>query len=321
MTKSFLEFVNEHLLLFEEIAGKSGILLFERPIEATKFLCKFVEETGPNDEVIKFDASKDSHVEMYFYILKNVSIWYSNRYGEAFARISQKTIKGIVLIWGACFLMDIPINYTKPGKTEKTFWVHFPVSVHDHEDSMDWLLLPPNLDRLSSGEVSDIRIKCDTIAAKVRSIYNKLIAMPSDDFLLDGLISNVFHNMEGAAANLFIGRGIDYNQSVYFNVHMAIECAFKALLKNKQGCFERGHDLRSLYIQCKKFLPLMEESKLASIPEWSKVNKFRYGEYAKFDIFAYNDAYKAMLDIVDKALEPMVTWIFRDASFELKRMK
>lgn len=315
---SFLEFIDEHLNFFDETVAASGMPLPDRPMKAASFICEFVDEIDKEGEIKKFDLSIDAHQEIFFYIFRKVNRWYAQRYGDAFLSFSRKVIKGMVLIWGIFFLMEVPLSFTRPGKPGKTYWLHYPNIVHANENPMKWLISPPNLSNIPSNELEKVEHNCGALATKLRCISNKIIAISPRDNTFNSLIANVSKHIESAATNLFVGPHFSNNLSVYWDVQMAIECAFKALSQQKNGTFQKTHDLPTLYGACKASLPGLEESTVAQIPGWKEMIKYRYGMGKTFDVFSYNRVYRAMLNIVDEAVTPMIAIVLKDAAFELR---
>jgi hypothetical protein len=318
---SISDYLNTELAIIDELMISNGIPLRQRPSLALEIISDHIIEAKIDEKKFKPILGSDDSASqrIFFYLHNNITTWYKYKYGKAFSSLSSNKICGLVVCMATQFLIDVPITILKPSKQNKTYWLHFPLNIHDSENPISWLRSPPNLSRLSPKELSGLTNSCKDITILIRNLYNKIIGIFKGSTAFNGLIDNTLTHIKGAATKSFPSHDSDINAAATYEIQMACESIFKALLLQKRGGFPKTHHLKDLYNEAREYLIDFDYSIIERIPSWNRINKYRYGESDSINLIDYNEAYQAMLYIVDSVSKPMVSIWLKEAAIELAK--
>lgn len=316
----FYETISEHLAFIDHVLSLESVPLGSRPMRATvEFVERFLIEVrdGKSGNKIDVMSEKEGASRWFFYIFKQVNKWYYKRYGNVISKSSRENIKGLVLIWGAPFIINIPIVVTKPGLPGKTVKIYFLRSLQKDENPINWLRYPPNFNSMTETEFENVRNECREVSLALRSITNDLFGVYEDDAEFNGLLNNVWYYLESNATRALASGQAGNSTAIYWNIQMTCECAFKALLKQKIGSFPTTHDLLHLYDLALPYIDDLDKEVLKNIPKHREMIKLRYGQSGDINIIKYYAAYNCMLEVIRKVVKSMVSLSLKDAWFEM----
>jgi len=93
-----------------------------------------------------------------------------DRYGQAPLRSKDRGAPGLVLLFGTPFKLGVPLGVpltlTEQGALPDTVWVIFPTNVQPGEAVLDWIVGPPNLERLTADERSELEKDICSVASR-----------------------------------------------------------------------------------------------------------------------------------------------------------
>lgn len=318
---SFLESSSEHLRLLDDALASDGVVLRRRPFQAAwQFAQLFILKIRDGEESVPDLSSSDFVSERWFrFLYHEIESWYRQRYGSAFDAPTSRTVTGLVLIWDTPFALEVPISVTRPGIPGETIWLSFPNGVLDNEDPKDWLSSPPNFDTMTHKELAKVTAASRDIALGLRSVHVKLIGIPSSDPVVRRFLEGVRLHVELAAEHVLSGRQNETISRAYWEIQMACECSYKALLQQKTGDFIETHDLFLLHDAVTSYQPPLRRDLLKGLPRWKDMIERRYGQTSDTSITAFHRAYNTMLQVVGAVLNPIATLRLGNASFEIAR--
>lgn len=267
----------------DPIFEKEGLPLRHRPFQAAKeivqnFVIEVKEGEGPAQ---KPGTATDFVITPWFkHVFRATSKWYETRLGQAMAP-KKDTISGAVLIYGVPFRIAIPTTTTRPGKPGhggmvETVWVRFPDTVLADENVTSWLITPPNLEAMPAATLADVQKQITDMATALRSIRTNLMAAGATGDAI-GLQKGVLANLE-TFVELIHTQEPKCIQKAYWELQMACESAFKAVLLQRKGQFREIHDLFLLYDDLNAVRPLgVSRDLLKGLPKWKEMAELRYG--------------------------------------------
>jgi hypothetical protein len=247
-------------------------------------------------------------------LYRAITIWYRDRCGEGFAEPSASVVSGLVLIWGNPFAIEVPTHIIRPAQHGLTAFLSFPESVTDSENSTDWLVSPPNLDQMPAQERKKVSSECRRVASLLRSIKVKLLGIDHSNAVVKGFLAGIKLHIESAPEHIFRTRQEDGIPRAYWELQMACECAYKALLMQKTGTFQETHDLFLLHDEATQHKMSLSRDLVKRIPRWKDMVSLRYGQAESPTVVEFYEAYKVMLRIVEAALQPMVELVLGEAT-------
>ena len=318
--ESLSSIITEALPELDAALAAREIALIERPLLATiEFARGFVLEVRDGDRQWTLDLESPQFVtEQWFRTLyQEIDSWYRTRYGDAIESFPS-TVKGFVLIWGTPFTLEVPTTVTTPGTPGKTVWLSFPDSVLDTENPTNWLIAPPNLNAMSASDLEKVTADCKEISSLLRSIMASLMGVLRSDPIVQGFLNGVQLHMEVAAEHAVRSRHEGATPRAYWEIQIACECAYKALLQMKTGSYRATHDLFVLHDQAEPYGVTVKRDLLKNLPRWEEMVDLRYGQVDP-TITAFYKAYRTMLRLVEAALAPMVILGLGKASFEIAK--
>jgi hypothetical protein len=314
--------IAEILPSLDSALASNDVDLTERPFLAVlNFAKAFVLEIKDGDKQWTPDMDSPQFVtERWFRALyQEIEEWYRVRYGAALEKSPPRTANGFVLIWGTPFALRVPITVIEPGTPGKTVWVSFPDSVADAENPVEWLVAPPNFAAMSASDLADVTAECKEVSSLLRSIMVKLIGIQLGSPIVQGFLNGVRLHIEVAAEHVTREQQEGVTSRAYWEIQMACECAYKALLQQRRGSFIETHDLFRLHDEAEQYGLAVKRDSLKKLPRWKKMVELRYGQTLDPAISSFYEAYKVMLRVVNAVITPMVTLGIGKASFEIAR--
>jgi HEPN domain-containing protein len=314
--------IAERLPTLDSILASNDVALTERPFLATvDFARAFVLEIKDGDKQWTPDLESPQFVtDQWFRALdQEIESWYRQRYGAAFEKSPPRTGSGLVLIWGTPFGLKVPVTVVRPGTPGRTVWVSFPDSVLDTEDPASWVVSPPNLGAMSDSDLEKFTAECKEISSLLRSIMAKLMGIQLSNPVVQGFLNGVRFHVEVAAEHIIRERHEGVAPRAYWEIQMACECAYKALLQQKSGSFIQTHDLFLLHDKAEPYGLAIKRDILKKLPRWKDMIELRYGQTVDPAITGFYEAYRIMLRVVDAVLAPIVTLGLGKASLEIAK--
>lgn len=312
--------IADRLPSLDSLLAAEGVPLSHRPFQAAiEFVQLYVLDVrGENVSGSPDLSSSDLYSQDWFRaVYRDVEAWYERRYGPAFTKSVSRTITGLVVMWDTAFEIQVPISITRPGTPGKTIWLSFPDTVLAAEDPTLWLPASPNLDSMRYSERAKFVASCRQVASLLRSILVSAMGIPQDDSIVRGFLNGLRINIEAAAEHPLrnVRRG-SLSQACW-NVQLACEFAYKALLQQTTGSFIETHDLFVLHDRPSLQHLSLHRDLLKRLPRWERMVELRYGQGEEPSMRAFSRAYLAMLQIVATVLRPIVRTRFENAAFEI----
>jgi HEPN domain-containing protein len=151
---------------------------------------------------------------------------------------------------------------------------------------------------------------CREVASLLRSIMVKLMGIQPSDSIVRGFLNGVRLHVEVAAEHIVRERKEGVTPRAYWEIQMACECAYKALLQQKGGAFIETHDLFRLHDEAAPYQLTIKRDMLKKFPRWKEMIELRYGQTIDTTITAFYETYRTMLQVVESVLTPIVTlWL------------
>lgn len=292
--KSLTDVIADFLPLIDELLSAQEVKVTLRPIRAAIMFVDDVVISISGDEKGKSTdyVAKPWFAVIYHYVEK----WYQEQYGAAFKRDES----GIAI--GTAFVRDLPIELRVPltrmrvETPNETSWLCFPIEVETDENPLDWLVSPPNLERLESNEKSDLIAQATAVATELRALQLNLMGMEPSDSEVRGLLDGVLAEFESCAQNILrndtSGRG-----SALWSLQMATERILKAFAKHKNGSFKEIHNLFILYDDVAVHLSGIKRDLLKKLPRDKQAITDRYGLGGTPTLSELKDAYRSALEL------------------------
>ncbi|MDQ7832376.1 MAG: HEPN domain-containing protein [Desulfovibrionaceae bacterium] len=292
---------NEWFERLDRFLAHSDVKISDRPLDVAFLLVK-------NEIVVPDCGMTENFVaERWFTdLLKYVRIWYDDKYGNF--KKEKSTIKGVILIYGTPYLVNVPVTVTKASKNqEKHLEVYCPRSVLDGERILDMIVSPPNFNSMDQQLRNSILKRVKSIVVMLRNINIDLsLAAVSEQYY--AMRQSVVQHLNNAVEQ-FVKNQIGPSCFMHWDIHLAIEKTLKIYLLQRDHAFPKTHDLRKLFKIAGGSKELGFDEKLfRAIPSDKQIVNFRYyGSYASNLDFMLT--YKAVVAII-KRISRKITHTF-----------
>ncbi len=320
--ETFKAELSETLAMIDVRLAANDLPVTQRPFHAARMFSEIhIGEVAEGERRWTPDfTSTDFVTEGWFKtIFAETYAWYRERYPDDIDRSSLRMIKALVLIWNTPFLMEVPASTSQPGEPGKTIWVAFPDSVSAEEDPMMWLVSPPNLTNADPRVRESTRLLTIEIAAAVRRISSLLMGVGDSDETIRGFTRSIGVHLH-TAVDLVVQQGRRGGiAKAFWELQLACECAFKALLQKTSGTYPRTHDLFYLCDQCGATALGLDRGLIARMPRESEIMDLRYGQASDPTVKSFFRSYRATLAILPPVINPLVQWSFGKARFKVTR--
>ena len=204
--------------------------------------------------------------------------WYVEKYGESHLKGTSDDGVAMLALFETPFELRFPLTLTWPARSKGLTALHFPRKVLRREDSLNFLVSPPNLERLSPEERKSLRRRVSRVVGQARAL------------LVDTMFADV--GREGGAAlaggiRISLEKGVrdvchsgsDRHSDAVWEFNFAAEKALKAFLWQKSRPVPRTHDVRDLVrMAVGKGLAPPARSWLEQFPTGKDAVRYRYGE-------------------------------------------
>jgi hypothetical protein len=313
--------IAERLPLHDDYLAKAGVDLQDRPFRATlDFIHVWIVAIDLGDGGIVEPNAPDMVKTRWFgMILRLVQKWYRQRYGDAMTESTERTLTAFVLIWSTAFQLSIPSIIPDPEAPPGSAWLRFPNKVLPAEKPLKWIRPAPSTEQLSPSERHELEVTATAVATSMRSINLSLLGIPHSSTDLAGLLTAARSHLTSSAVKAIQG-GHPSLEIGCWDLHMAAECSLKAYVKVQTGSFPKSHDLDCLFRLTSNGLPQLQPADLKRLPPWKVAVAYRYGDGPKLSVVAFFEIYRAVLRIVDAALNPLATFRLGDARIDLARL-
>jgi hypothetical protein len=286
--QAWMEMLDQHL-------NGLGVQLSNRPLKAAiLFVEHAVLEVAGN-------TKEDYYEKMWFGgVVRQITAWYSEKYGEAFEQDGRDCIGGIAIAYGRAFKIDVPRIVTKVEEPEETAWLYFAAEVFPQEDPLAWVSSPPNLSAMDESLKTELTLQiCETASALRRTWLSIISAEFKKDSVARKAISIMGH-LENAASDIFVSQSKGILLAVP-EMCLAVEKSFKTLLLQSGEKAKGGHNLIALAGRIEDKCGLeIDKVLIKTLPPHSQVNKLKYGEAVPLDANEAFAIYKSALRITDQ---------------------
>ena len=288
---NFLEY---QLPIFDELLAEEQMPLHQRPFAATIQFVTYCIVAIEGDD-------KDNFLEKAWFksFYQLVSGWYSNRYGDAMKLDRDDSSLGVVLIYDTPFKMKIPLSI--PGKKESAIkrWFCLPNEVLEKENVFDWIVKPPNLNKMSPEELSSLKTDLRTVANATRSIRVNLMTATLKENDLRKLSSGIPPHIEKSVRDILSLDAGRISNSIW-EIHLAIEKSLKLLIRQRGHVPPNVHDLEKLCKIASDINDVFIDSDLINnLPSHQESIRHRYGEVGLVTVGQAVSHYKSALNILN----------------------
>lgn len=252
-------------------------------------------------------------------VFERVDSWYRTRYGAAYDRSRGRTVSGVVVTSGIPYELSVPPTVTRPVEPGRTAWLIFADSVLPDETPTRWLRCHPPLDQLSTRKRQSVVAMTEEIATALRRSRNILVGVAWPDRNARGLGDGIVTNLETGARRILNHTVSGEIQRCHWDLHMAVEAAFKVFLRQKQGTFPRIHDLDELFARSAAHGLVLDHSLLKKLPSWHEAADLRYAQGSRDDVRLAFETYRVVLKLVPTIVGGLERLDLTGAQFLLRR--
>ena len=257
----------------DRVLASRGTPVHRRPWEAAFFFVEhFILEVS--------GMSKDdifTHV-MFRDMVRRSRGWYVEKYGQALLAKGSDEALGLISMYDTPFELRFPLTLAKSASRSGVTALHFPRTVLSSEDSLKFLVTPPNLRRLSRRELAATRRRISRVVALVRQLH--IYVMLADVGRQDGaaLAAGVGASLERGVQDLCSGT-VERRSSAVWEFNFAAEKALKTYLWQKSKPVPKTHDVPTLIDQAMaRGLPAPAKRWTHAFPSTEDAVRHRYGE-------------------------------------------
>ena len=249
----------------------AAIEVSQRPTRAGFWLVKnaITEIKGAKSDTF-FD-------EEWFSVLMELVIhWYEEKYGTDLLKSEKDKLSGLVLFHELPLFFQMSTITSKVEVEGETSWLTFPDHLQADEETLDLFPVKPKLEKLNPDELKRFWELTREVVLLSRSANLYLKMLEGIDDLTKQMSDGIWGHFEKAIADI---KTMEKSNTAVacWELHLAIEKAFKVFISQKSGKKHYGHDLEKLNVVAAK-LGLQSIPELHSLPDHTKAIKFRYGE-------------------------------------------
>lgn len=302
--------MNHWLDLFDADLLDQGVPPSQRPLRALLML--FREggvEVRAGDGPMPGTESPTEHTDkLWFRILFDaVEYWYVDRYGShAMEAGGADPLIGAVMVHGAPFIISVPANRSKVETVGETAWMYFEEGLGEGEDATTWIVNGPDLSKLDDTTRIDVAREAAHVAEVLRFVEFRRVTFRSDsDQEVQKLVQSTLTYLGQAAERLVSFRAPQLGPA-WFDLQMANEAAFKAVIRLKSGGQPKIHPLGELLKRAENHGVAFDASRLATWPSFTEISDWRYGQGNPLGIADLHSAYRLTLDLVQACMSQIV---------------
>jgi hypothetical protein len=313
MTKApdFEEVLGEQLQVIDEFLALAGMPISDRPLTAS---LEFVDKCIIDAKGISLE--KPLTQPWFAHLHAFVKRWYMRRYGERNLRGVVRNGLGAVMIFGTPFLVEVPLTLLEAVEPGDRSWLCFPTTIHQGERPLTWVVNPPDFSRMPPHEAEAIEAKVSEVAVMTRLIAVDLLTAERPTDKVGAMLEGIRSHLDAAVGHLCSPQGAARALAIW-DLHLAVEKAFKAFLLERTSKANRTHDLVVLHsAACAAGMVPLPPDILPSMPSGREAVRHRYGEdgqpCVRYTFGRYENALQAVAHIVAAHSR---RFIFRDSSF------
>lgn len=227
----------------------------------------------------------------------HVQEWYESIYGPAMQSGGDFEIAAVVI-------RSLPVEFRVPRtRTEietegERIWVVFPLQIdEEEEDPNEWLVSPPNLEKLSPVEARRVTQDVREIAMHIRQISCNLGTAELIPGEMKGFASGIQDDLKSAANEILRNSPSSLQQAIW-SMQVALERSFKSLAIQETGAFRETHDLFYLFDDIPDLANHMNRTKLKRLARHDEAIDARYGHLGGISLERVYSSYKVTLEII-----------------------
>lgn len=170
--------LSDNLAKIDEILAAQNLPIQDRPLAALHRLLLFGLITEKEGSPVDSEPSRVVSANWFVPIMRWITAWYRQQYGNAARVNSKERLTGFLLIRKTPFVFHAPAEIVKPGTENGTAWIHLVDRVLDEEEALDWVHDAPG----TADATERQRWKADTsaVAADLRFTHNRVLGLRSD---------------------------------------------------------------------------------------------------------------------------------------------
>lgn len=286
------EIIKHHFKWIDQYLARNEVPVHKRVLPAA---IKFVEECiiTSNIDPTGWAPGKSAEFvqQRWFRVFYSYAeSWYRERYGARVRDNETSVFKSVVLIAGTPFEVRVPMTRSTPEVVGETLVLSFPGSVSPDENSLDWVVSPPNFDSYSAADRAQAREAATSTSNHIRAISCRSIGAELTDHATRAVLAGVRIHLHSAVELILREDEEGRVPRAQWELQMACESAYKAVLQQHTGEFPPTHDLFMLHEKAKPLIGRVANEWLKSLPRWTESANLRYG---------LGDVVPTLVDIVD----------------------
>lgn len=295
----------DHLFkLFDEELALNDIPVSKRPFEATIALIKsgLINIRFGEEDPVDLSKPWDHVTEPWFRALyKGAKHWYAEHYGKkALTAKGNPPLRGVTLIRDTPFLVKVPMHRTEIVEEGRKAWMYFEEGVGKGEDPVDWLIDPPNLDKMEKSQRDADIQRLTTVCEHLRGINFRLLGAGTDD-VSAGFRRALRSYLESAAERIRVADPSDFGPA-WSDLQLAIENGVKLAHQTVFGSYKQKHNLRNRLDELRPHGVVFDLSRLDDWPIYDEISDLRYAQAPAGGIATLFAAYQLCLEVVLAAL-------------------
>jgi|GEM_PF-2371059 len=308
------DYLDEHMPSIDKYLEGKGVPLSERFTKAAKI---FFENTVIESNV---DINHDFFASEYFYchILPLFHGWYCDKYGDLMNVEHADYYLRLITVSGQPFMINIPKAKKKLVKENELIELTMLDRFSDDENLADFIGRRKNIETTILFGSNDSIKQLSNVVTLTRSINLNTQGVvglnPEVTRMLRGVITSIEQSVRGIASL----KAENISTSCW-ELHFAIERAFKVLIYCSSKRIEHGHNLSKLNCTLEQLGHELEPKLLLNMLTGKEAIAMRYGEKTITFLEAYQ-RYMNSLALIDEVtfLLPR-RYNLRNATFVLKK--
>lgn len=278
-TPSLRDAIAPLLDLIDEGLGLDGVRVAQRPLRAAwQLVTDFVPQVNVGEGPRPPGRPAEFSQEPWFRpVYAHVEEWYRARYGDRIGGRGRQLMRGVTLVSATPFELHVPITASRVEVEGETAWLSFPSTVRPDDDVLSWVVSAPAWDTYSA----DVRQRTVELASRIatllRRVSCRLTGALANDEATRNLLPGVRLHLHSAASLIAMEDEEGSFARAQWELQMAIESAYKALLQQRTGDFSETHDLFVLNDRAQVPEASVQRKWLRELPRWHDAANLRYG--------------------------------------------
>lgn len=308
------EFLALQLPDIDRILASLQVNVRQRPLRAASMIVDHC--------IVRIEGdTKDNYFKKPWFsvIYRETKRWYKERYGQALSDSQSDVVYGFVLIFDTPFELAIPLGVREEDEPGETFWLCLPTSVMPGERVLDWIITPPNLERLVPSEHEALVRNIVRVAEHLRAIRVNLMTADYPNRPSRKLSEGIIPHLERGAKDI-VRNPRERTSLAIWEFHLAAERAMKVYLWQRGIEPPNTHDLDQLNRLSGSGGDTVVPTNLVSkLPSGTTAIRHRYGEADPPDLESTIDIYTAAMQLIGNYARGLTRrFTFDNARFLLK---